>query len=220
MMEFLAQPKFSTTSKMPCPSWSLPAIGTCPGAYAKSGELVTACQGCYATQGRYLFKNVMEAREHNRNDWQLPDWEDAMVYFIRNHRYFRWFDSGDCYHYLLALKILRVMEDTQDTFHWLPTRMHKFKKFKLVFDVMNQYPNVCVRFSSDGIHGEIIEGETTSTIIPSDMSIPQGVTLCEAPSRKGQCASCRACWDKTVPVVAYQQHGHAMKHLNNRRNVA
>jgi len=40
----------------------------------------------------------------------------------------------------------------------LPTRMHKFPKFAHVFSQMEALPNVKVRFSSDSIQGEYIEG--------------------------------------------------------------
>ena len=48
--------KLSKASKMPCRSWSLQALDTCPGSRDKSGELVPACSGCYATDGNYRFQ--------------------------------------------------------------------------------------------------------------------------------------------------------------------
>ena len=207
---FNAQPKLSKASKMPCRSWSLQALDTCPASIGADGELVDACKGCYATDGNYRFSNVKAPRLHNRDDWKQSDWVDAMVAELDNDRYFRWFDSGDMYSLKLAEKIYDVMVATPWTRHWLPTRMHKFAKFADILAKMEALPNVVVRLSSDSINGDIIEGSTTSTIIPTISHRKPSMTICEAYEREGKCATCRACWDKDVEVVAYVAHGRKM----------
>ena len=205
-----AQPKFSKPSKMPCRSWSLEALTTCPASKDSNGDLVPACHGCYATGGQYRYPNVKNLRLHNQDDWKHDDWVDAMVTELDNDRYFRWFDSGDMYDIRLATKILEVMRRTPWTRHWLPTRMHKFDKFKPVIALMELLPNVVVRLSSDGVLGEVIEGQTTSTIIPTISHKRPNMLACEAYERNGKCGTCRACWDKDVRVVAYVAHGQKM----------
>ena len=201
--------KLSKTSKLDgIMSWSLQAIDTCPGSSDGNGGLVPACQGCYATTGNYRFANVKKPREFNREDWKRDDWVMDMIQSLENSRYFRWFDSGDMYDAKLAEKILMVMTQTQHVKHWLPTRMHKFSKFKNVIDSMQSLPNVVVRFSSDSVNGEIIPGQTTSTIF-SD-TVPEGATECQAYQHDGKCNGCRACYDKAVPVIAYKAHGIKM----------
>ena len=207
---FNAKPKLSKASKMPCRSWSLQALETCPASIGADGELVDACKGCYATDGNYRFSNVKAPRLHNRDDWQQADWVDAMVAELDNDRYFRWFDSGDMYSLKLAEKIYDVMVATPWTRHWLPTRMHKFAKFANILAKMEALPNVVVRLSSDSINGDIIAGNTTSTIIPTISHRKPKMTICEAYEREGKCATCRACWDKDVEVVAYVAHGRKM----------
>ena len=207
---FNAKPKLSKASKMPCRSWSLQALDTCPASIGADGELVDACKGCYATDGNYRFSNVKAPRLHNREDWQQSDWVDAMVAELDNDRYFRWFDSGDMYSLKLAEKIYAVMVATPWTRHWLPTRMHKFAKFADILAKMEALPNVVVRLSSDSINGDIIAGNTTSTIIPTISHRKPKMTICEAYEREGKCATCRACWDKDVEVVAYVAHGRKM----------
>ncbi len=207
---FNAKPKLSKASKMPCRSWSLQALDTCPASIGADGELVDACKGCYATDGNYRFSNVKAPRLHNREDWQQADWVDAMVAELDNDRYFRWFDSGDMYSLKLAEKIYAVMVATPWTRHWLPTRMHKFAKFADILAKMEALPNVVVRLSSDSINGDIIAGNTTSTIIPTISHRKPKMTICEAYEREGKCATCRACWDKDVEVVAYVAHGRKM----------
>jgi hypothetical protein len=207
---FNAKPKFSKASKMPCRSWSLQALDTCPASIGTDGELVDACKGCYATDNNYRFSNVKAPRLHNREDWQQTDWVDAMVAELDNDRYFRWFDSGDMYSLKLAEKIYDVMVATPWVRHWLPTRMHKFAKFADILAKMEALPNVVVRLSSDSINGDIIAGNTTSTIIPTISHRKPKMTICEAYEREGKCATCRACWDKNVEVVAYVAHGRKM----------
>ena len=201
--------KLSKTSKLDgILSWSLQALDTCPGSKSDNGELVPACSGCYATTGNYRFANVKAPREFNREDWKRAEWIQEMVLSLENSRYFRWFDSGDMYDVNLANKILAVMIHTPWVKHWLPTRMHKFPKYQHVIKLMQELPNVVVRFSSDSVNGEIIDGLTTSTIF-SD-SVPAGAFECKAYQHEGKCNGCRACYDKDVSVIAYKAHGVKM----------
>ena len=186
--------KLSKAGKMPCRSWSLQAIDTCPASIGSDGELVDACKGCYATTGNYRFPNVKKPREHNKEDWKRDSWVDDMVAELDNDRYFRWFDSGDMYHIQLARKILEVMKRTPWVRHWLPTRMHKFAKFAPVIQEMNNLPNVVVRLSSDSVIGETIPGANTSTIIPTPEQATAEMTVC----------------DKDTAVIAYPAHGREM----------
>ncbi len=199
---------------MPCRSWSLQALDTCPGSKKSDGSLVDACSGCYATTGNYRFKNVKAPREHNREDWKRDQWVDDMVAELDNDRYFRWFDSGDVYDVRLAFKILAVMKRTPWCNHWLPTRMHKFSKFGPVLAEMSALANVVVRLSSDSITGETVEGPQTSTIATLD-NVPSGALVWEAYSREGKCGPCRACWSKDVAVVCYIGHGKSMVKKQN-----
>ncbi len=212
-----AKPRFSKPSKMPCRSWSLQALDTCPASKKPDGELVDACKGCYATTGFYAMGSVKAPREHNREDWKHSDWVDVMAAELDNDRYFRWFDSGDLYSLALAEKVLEVMRRTPWCNHWLPTRMHKFEKFAPVLAEMEKLPNVVVRLSSDSVTGETVQGAaTSSTIIPTVSHSLPSMSVCEAYDRGGKCATCRLCWSKDVSVVAYPAHGKKMiKHIDS-----
>lgn len=205
--------KISVTSKLDgIRSWSLQAIDTCPGSIASPGVLVDACKGCYATTGNYNYPNVKAPRIHNREDWQRIEWCDDMVRELENDRFFRWFDSGDAYNLALAEKILEVMQRTPWCKHWLPTRMYKFPKFRHVFDSMRALDNVSVRFSSDSIVGEYIDGLHGSVIGPSADTYAErdGSALCRAYEHGGKCNGCRACWNKDIPLICYPAHGAKM----------
>jgi hypothetical protein len=202
--------KISVTSKLDgIRSWSLQALDTCPGSIAAPGELVDACKGCYATTGNYRYPNVKAPREHNKTDWTRLEWVDDMVQELDSDRYFRWFDSGDMYTLGLAEKILEVMQRTPWVRHWMPTRMHKFPKFRDVLQRMQALDNVSIRFSSDSVTGEYIPGLHGSVIVP-DSTFKTPAALCKAYEHGGKCNKCRACWDKTVPVIAYPAHGQKM----------
>lgn len=204
--------KLSVTSKLDgIKSWSLNALDTCPGSVSHKGELVAACSGCYATTGNYRFGNVRAPREHNKEDWQREDWVDDMVAALHGEAYFRWLDSGDLYDVRLARKVLAVMQATPWVQHWLPTRMYKFAKFRPVLNDMRALPNVAVRFSSDSVTGEFTPGVHGSTIITAREAAPTSVKVCEAYEHGGKCSGCRACWDKSIPVIAYVAHGRKMQ---------
>tara|TARA_R110000823_G_scaffold194112_1_gene325517 strand:+ start:643 stop:1320 length:678 start_codon:yes stop_codon:yes gene_type:complete len=209
-----ATPKFSKASKMPSRSWSLEALDTCPGSIdPQTKDLVTACKGCYATTGNYRFPNVKAPRIHNKEDWKLETWVPVMVAELDNDRYFRWFDSGDVYDHRLAAKILEVMKLTPHCNHWLPTRMHKFPKFKKILQKMKKLPNVSVRYSSDSIEGKALKIHG-STIAHADKLENQKGTICSAYINDGKCGTCRACWSKDVALIVYPQHGKKMEKVN------
>jgi hypothetical protein len=135
-----------------------------------------------------------------------------MVQELLRDEYFRWLDSGDLFSLALAEKVLEVMIRTPWVKHWLPTRMHKFPKFRQVLDAMRALPNVSVRFSADSVTGEYIPGLHGSVIGPSADTYKDqpGVSLCRAYEHAGKCSGCRACWDKSINLIAYPAHGRKM----------
>ena len=203
--------KISVTSKLDgIRSWSLQALDTCPGSISSPGVLVDACRGCYATTGNYNYPNVKAPRLSNREDWQRINWVSDMVQALENDRFFRWFDSGDMYTLGLAEKILEVMRLTPWCKHWLPTRMHKFPKFSLVLQEMKSLENVSVRFSSDSVSGKYTKNLHGSVIVADPDQTTKAMTLCRAYENAGKCSGCRACWDRSVKVIAYPAHGKKM----------
>lgn len=205
--------RISVTSKLDgIRSWSLQALETCPASIETSGVLVDACKGCYATTGNYNYPNVKAPRAENKLDWQRLEWVDDMVAALETDRYFRWLDSGDLYSLALAEKVLEVMIRTPWCKHWLPTRMHKFPKFRMVFDQMRQLDNVSVRFSADSIDGSFTSGLHGSTIGPDAASFKAypGASLCQAYEHNGKCSGCRACWNKDIDLICYPAHGRKM----------
>ena len=203
--------KLSKTSKLGTKSWSLQAFDTCPGSRNDDGTVVQACQGCYARTGMYRFGAVKAVRAANKEDWVRPEWVQDMVQALSKESHFRWFDSGDMYSIKLAEKIYQIMVSTPNTKHWLPTRMHKFTKFQPVIQKMMALPNVMVRPSSDNIDGSFTKGVHGSTIVPTVEGVGSDVFVCNAAKQGGKCLDCRACYNKSIPVIGYVQHGATMK---------
>ncbi len=152
---------------------------------------------------------VKKPRAHNLEDWKHPDWVETMISKLAKQKRFRWFDSGDCYDRRLAEKLYLVMKALPDCEFWLPTRMHKFDKFKPVLAKMARLPNVVVRKSSDGVNGERTKGKNTSTIIQHPGQA-KGAHICpkteEGKPNNCKGNNCYSCWDKSVPVIAYIEH--------------
>jgi hypothetical protein len=151
--------------------------------------------------------SVKLKRANNREAWKQPDFVDNMVAELANETHFRWFDSGDMYSVSLAEKIYAIMAQTPHVKHWLPTRMHKFDKFKPIIWDMQQLSNVVVRLSSDSMGGEVLTNTMNSSTIIPDADFVVDAYKCPAYTQGGKCLDCRACWDKSVPVVAYVYHG-------------
>lgn len=203
--------KLSSPSKMKgtCKTWSTLAVTHCPGSRGPDGQLVEACDKCYADKGMYKMPNSIKVREHNALDWQRDDWVSDMVEAISGQAHFRFFDSGDMYHIDLAHKILAICKALPETRFWIPTRMHKLAKFKPVIARLNSLPNVVVRYSSDSTQGKRVRGKNTSTIIRNDGQA-RGAHICPAtiPGNTPNCKAngCAACWEKSITVIAYHFH--------------
>ena len=131
----------SKPSKMPGPAYNLPAVACITGA-----KLVkvpgSVCAGCYALKGRYRFNNVQRALERRLQALKHPLWVDAMVTLIRDHKWFRWHDSGDIQSPEHLKNIFEVCKRTPETQHWMPTREAKFLR---LMDPDIVPPNLIIR---------------------------------------------------------------------------
>lgn len=185
----------SRTSKMPCPSYSLPAQECKTG-----GKLAliegSVCSGCYARKGNYQWPNVKNAMYRRLDGIRDPHWVEAMVTLIRveNTRWFRWHDSGDIQSTRHLARIIAIAERMPWIRFWLPT-----KEYKLVRGVT--FPkNLTVRVSAP-----MVDGPTSSHFQWTSSVVTKNAT-CNAPKQEGKCLDCRACWDKRVKHVSYRRH--------------
>ena len=186
----------SAPSKMPGPAYNLPAAACITGA-----KLVkipgSVCAGCYALKGRYRFGNVQAALNRRLESLTHPEWIPAMVVLIDNTPWFRWHDSGDLQGVQHLKNIFEVCKRTPETRHWMPTREVKFLRL-MDPDVIP--PNLIIRISSHMVdQGPVKHWPWTSTVVTSGRT-------CPAPEQGNQCKSCRACWDRSTPNIAYGKH--------------
>ena len=196
------------TSKMPCPSYDIPAQA-CKVGSKLAKQKGTVCSTCYALKGRYLFKNVTNAQTRRLNSINHPRWKEAMTFLIDHYckksGVFRWFSSGDIQSPKMLKDIQEIAEKLPEIDFWLPT-----KEYKMVKDYLrlNDIPdNLIIRISSSKIGEKPLELKgikaVTSTVHRAEAVIDKE---CPAYKQNHQCGTCRACWDKRVKNVSYLLH--------------
>jgi hypothetical protein len=197
----------SYTSKMPCPSYSLPAWACKTGCLLAAASDRTVCANCYAKRGHYVFNNVTQAQQKRLASLTNPLWCDAITYQIlmRDCLHFRWHDSGDIQSHDHLDKIIEVARRLPDVKFWLPT--HEICLVRDRKDTIEKTPNLCVRVSDALINGK-------PTRLTKEFNFPtSGVTtkkeLCTCPAQISgteECGICRKCWHKDVYRVIYFKH--------------
>ena len=186
----------SAPSKMPGPSYNLPATQCITGA--KLAKIPgSVCHGCYALKGRYRFNNVKAAMARRLEALGHPDWIAAMTVLIKGEPVFRWHDSGDLQSPEHLKAIFEVCKNTPETRHWMPTREARFLRL-MDPDVIPK--NLIIRFSSHMVDQQAVGWwPWTSTVSTKSKT-------CPAKDQGNQCQSCRACWDRNVSNVTYPKH--------------
>jgi len=198
----------TSTSKMPCNSYSLPTVA-CITGYKMSKIAGSICSTCYANKGNYVqYANNIEPAQHARLDSLVdPLWVSAMVAHIGNDSYFRWHDSGDLQGLWHLEKIAQVAELTPNCKHWLPTR--EYSMVKQYIAKHGQLPkNLVVRLSAMYVDKQVtipasLQGVANVTVSNVHTVTPIGFE-CQSPKQGGKCDDCRMCWD-TEPV-SYKIH--------------
>lgn len=204
------------TTKMPGPSWSLPAHRACPRANG------TICDSCYASKGCYRYSSTQNA-QNARFAWTVASmrseagralWIAEMVAGIRQSgcAYFRVHDSGDMFNVAYAgcwLEVCRYLTGVQ---FWIPTRAWQqpagplpvFDPLLAVLRALASLPNVAVRPSAlnFGDHAPRVTGLHAG----STADAPDVAFHCPAYRQGGRCAGCRACWESKQTPVSYRRH--------------
>jgi hypothetical protein len=208
----------SWPSKMPCPSFNLPASKCGIGSELRKIP-GTVCSKCYACKGRYGFPNVQNALQKRYDGLFAKDknkWIEAIVFLINHYAsksgYFRWHDSGDIQGYWHLDLIIKVAKQTPNIKYYLPT-----KSYLSIFEKIPK--NLCIRLSSYYINnawpvnGYIKEKEIfnsgkypVSITITEDMEhLFQKNRICQG-VKTGNCGTCRMCWNKNIKTVYYPAH--------------
>jgi hypothetical protein len=208
----------TATSKMPSPSWSLPAGKACPNSH---GEI---CGHCYAQKGCYQYPDVARAQEARfrwtvesmRSESGMQSWIATMVDAIKatKCRYFRIHDSGDFFSVAYVRAWIAVCRALPGVRFWAPTREYQTKPIGLLpvltenprmdaLRALASLPNVTIRPSalSIGIKAPSVSGlHAGSGVNDSD------ATPCKAYTRAGMCGNCRLCWNAKETPISYPLH--------------
>jgi len=186
----------SAPSKMPGPSYNLPATQCITGA--KLAQVPgSVCHGCYALKGRYRFNNVKAAMARRLEALGHPDWIAAMTVLIKGEPVFRWHDSGDLQSPEHLKAIFEVCKNTPETRHWMPTREARFLR---LMDPEVIPKNLIIRFSSHMVDQQPVGWWPWTSTVSTEMK------TCPAKDQGNECKSCRACWDRNVSNVTYPKH--------------
>jgi len=189
----------SAPSKMPGPSFNLPAAACITGAKLVNVKGST-CSGCYALKGRYRFPNVQAALRRRLSKLHDPRWIDAMVTLIAKQPVFRWHDSGDIQSAKHLTNIFEVCKRTPATAHWLPTRESRF------ISLMD--PDVVPKNLKIVLSDHMNDQQVTPSWWPytSGVSTDHKAVTCPASSQGNKCLDCRKCWDRNTKRVIYGKH--------------
>ena len=185
----------SAPSKMPGPSYNLPAQACITGAKLVK-VMGSVCKGCYALKGRYNFSNVRLALARRLESLDHPQWVFAMTVLIKGEEVFRWHDSGDLQSSWHLKRIFEVCNATPETSHWLPTREAKF----LPLNTDSIPKNLLIRMSSHMIDQKPVK------FWPWTSTVSTGSFTCPASKQGNECKSCRNCWDRNIANVSYPKH--------------
>ena len=189
----------SAPSKMPGPSFNLPAAACITGAKLVNVKGST-CSGCYALKGRYRFGNVQTALKRRLSKLHDPRWIESMVILIDNAPVFRWHDSGDIQSVQHLKNIFQVCRLTPATRHWLPTRESRF------ISLMD--PDVVPKNLKIVLSDHMNDQQVAPTWWPytSGVTTSHELVTCPASSQGNKCLDCRKCWDRGTKRVIYGKH--------------
>jgi hypothetical protein len=201
----------SATTKMPSPSWSLPAGRACPAAKYGPG---TICGSCYAKKNMYRQSSVQKAQQR-RFDWSVSCMRtergqeifvETMVNAIRGLEYFRVHDAGDLFNPAYVRCWARIARALPDTRFWIPTRIWQFADRPLwapAIDELLSCSNVTLRPSALRFEdpAPMLDGWAAGTTASAGDAYS-----CPAPKQNNECGDCRVCWDAPLQAVSYHKH--------------
>jgi len=208
----------TATSKMPGPSFSLPAHRSCGYAW---GDI---CKNCYAEKGCYAWESTEQAqefrfaftREAMKSLAGRQKWVTYMVAAIHKTKteYFRVHDSGDMFSAAYAECWYEVACQLPLVKFWIPTRVWQSQGNPLpashpilsVLRRLAQLPNVTVRPSALNFGDKAPQVEGLHAGSTAAMPDVFRAFQCGAYTRDGHCGDCRACWDDKFTPVSYPAH--------------
>lgn len=203
--------RLSFTTKMPCPSFALPAGLDCNTGKKLMQVQGSVCKSCYARKGHYVYPAAAKLRQDNLRETKLAlrsplvreRWVATLTGLIYSTgtAWFRWHDSGDILAELHLHMIFDVCLRTPEVRHWIPTREYGFVQ-SVLFG--RQLPRNCTIRLSAHMIGDVLPSKKlpTSSVGAFGYACPATYDA----SYEGNCRDCRACWDRRVKNVDYRKH--------------
>ncbi len=213
---------FSYPSKLPCPSYNLPARACITGAILAK-QPGTICSGCYALHGFDGLPNQEEIQYKRLAAIKTYGikWAHAMADIINyyNLAYFRWHASGDIQSVNHLFLINEIAWKTPNTKYWLATRewgmVRKFIQDYKQTIAPNLKPGIVlsatkfdqgppIALAKDlGVRASGVSSLGNHTCMASENPIE--VRNGRHTQTFGHCGSCRNCWEGEQ-VVIYKRH--------------
>ena len=193
--------------------WALPSgPGHCAAFLGSAGSV---CRSCYAAQGTHWMPGALRVRASNAawlrgrtgarpgyRRWRRMVAQLASA--IGRARYVVVHESGDFAAPWEAELWADVARRTPNTRYWVRTRTWRIgdPAWSVALCTLHNIPNVAVRISATAIDGPAPDycGIPASRVSSTGPGCPK--------QEHGSCwrAGCRACWDRSVPVVTYRLH--------------
>lgn len=196
----------SAPSKMPCHGYGISAT-LCKTGQKLAQVKGSVCADCYACKANYQYPSVKAAHAKRVAHIGSQVWQDAMIYMIKRtgDLYFRWHDSGDLQSIDHLQAIVNIAIALPQVSFWLPTKekgiIASAKRAGIVIP-----DNLTIRLSAAMVDSDSVNRELTGTVsLVQDKANLSGFH-CRAPYQGGKCLDCRACWQKSEPVIIYQKH--------------
>lgn len=202
----------SQTSKMPCPSYNLPAQNCIKGVLLQT-VVGSVCHKCYAMRGFYRFDVPQRAMARRLASLSHPQWEEAMIFLIKDagNPYWRWHDSGDLQSTDHLESIIRIAEACPEVNFWLPTK--EYKIVSLVLAKKSAPKNLTIRLSSYMVNDPKSDKATATVAkrLGVKMSSAADQYTCPASEQDEQCLDCRKCWSGVFNVTYKFRDGSRKK---------
>ena len=167
------------------PSFSLPALETCPG------KTEFCDRYCYANRGRFWWKKVKEELRMNLIATRCDDFAEKISEVILQAapEAFRIHVSGDFYDYAYTRKWIEIAKTCSSVVFFGSTRSWRIPALNEPLKELAALPNVCLRASTDFTHTDTPEeGWSILSIDGAGVQCPHDYGLVD------HCTKCGKCW--------------------------
>jgi len=189
--------------RMDIPTFSLPAVKTCPG----STELCK--KNCYALKAEKVWKGPKQSRNRNYDISMTKEFVDKMIHKISksNKEYFRVHESGDFYSQEYLDKWIKIfeefnIEDKKKKF-LIYTQKYDLDYSKLPSNVIlywTIWPDTDIDKVPEGLRAYVIDDGTGK--IPENTYIINEPKICKkGKGSKLKCDDCMYCYEGRGDVV-------------------